>query len=80
MLAPYLPLLTNSELHCIITSGFSTVAGTVLAAYIQFGASPAHLIIASVMAAPASLVISKIFYPETDKSFTSYENIAMVKR
>lgn len=80
MLAPYLPLLTASELHTIITSGFATVAGLVLAAYINFGANPAHLIVASVMAAPASLLLAKIFYPEIEESRTTKDNIVMVKR
>jgi pyrimidine nucleoside transport protein len=40
--------MTASEIHAIMTSGFATVSGTVFAAYIAFGAEPAHLITASV--------------------------------
>ena len=51
-----------------MTGGFATIAGTVLAAFINFGIDPALLISASVMAAPAALGFSKLFYPETEKS------------
>ena len=55
-----------SELHAIMTGGFATIAGGVLAAYIGFGVSASHLLSASVMSAPAALAISKIMYPETE--------------
>lgn len=71
--------LTNSELHSIMASGFATVSGSVLAAYIGFGANPANLITASVMAAPASLCLSKLIYPETKESQTTSKNIVMQK-
>ncbi|EDW36104.1 GL17615 [Drosophila persimilis] len=79
LIRPYIDILTKSELHTICTSGYATVAGTVLGAYISFGASPAHLITASVMAAPASLAFSKLFYPETEESQTRSENIQLEK-
>lgn len=53
--------------------------GTVLAAYIEFGADAAHLITATVMAAPAALCFSKLFYPETEKSVTTFKNIKLQK-
>ncbi|CAK0900477.1 unnamed protein product [Prorocentrum cordatum] len=58
-----LPSATPSEIHCIMTGGFATVAGGVLAAYIAMGVSPSQLIGASVMSAPAALTISKIVCP-----------------
>lgn len=79
IIKPYLKSLTKSELHSIMTSGFATVSGTVFAAYISFGADPANLITASVMAAPATLFYSKLFYPETEKSLTTSDNIVMAK-
>lgn len=79
MIRPYIKYLTDSEIHAIITSGFSTVAGSLLAAYISFGAQPAHLITASVMAAPASLFFSKLVHPETEVSKTSSSNIQLEK-
>jgi pyrimidine nucleoside transport protein len=62
-----------------MTGGFATIAGTVLAAYINFGIDPAQLIAASVMAAPAALAVSKIFYPETEESKTTINDIKMEK-
>ncbi|XP_014208391.1 solute carrier family 28 member 3-like [Copidosoma floridanum] len=79
LIKPYINQLTNSELHAIMCSGFATVSGTVLAAYINYGADPAHLITASVMAAPAALCFSKLFYPETEKSVTTFKNIKLEK-
>ncbi len=73
MIKPYINSLTLSELHAIMTGGFATIAGGVMAAYIAMGISATHLISASVMSAPAALAISKIMYPETDKSQTKGE-------
>ena len=63
MIKPYLPTMTPSELHAVMTGGFATIAGSVLAAYIGFGVDPAHLLSASVMSAPAALAYAKLFYP-----------------
>ncbi|ETN59423.1 sodium/nucleoside cotransporter 1 [Anopheles darlingi] len=79
LIRPYLKDLTHSELHSIMASGFATVSGTVLAAYISFGASPGHLITASVISAPAVLCVGKIVYPEVEESKTSSDNIQMEK-
>ncbi|XP_043279568.1 solute carrier family 28 member 3 [Venturia canescens] len=79
LIKPYISKLTKSELHAIMCSGFASVSGTVLAAYIGFGAQPAHLITASVMSAPAALCFSKLFYPETEKSQTTFDNIPLQK-
>jgi CNT family concentrative nucleoside transporter len=73
IIKPYIKTLTLSELHAIMTGGFATIAGGVMAAYIAMGISPTHLISASVMSAPAALAISKIMYPETNKTETNQE-------
>jgi len=62
---PYVPQMTLSELMAIMTGGFATIAGGVMAAYVRFGIDPGHLLAASVMSAPAALVMAKIMYPET---------------
>ena len=67
---PYLSNLTRSELHSIMTGGFATIAGGVMAAYISFGIPAEHLLAASVMSAPAALAVSKLFYPETEQPQT----------
>ncbi|MDC0637158.1 Na+ dependent nucleoside transporter [Flavobacteriaceae bacterium] len=73
---PYLEKMTKSELMCLMVGGMATIAGGVLAAYIAFlgGSSEAekiyfakHLLTASIMSAPAAIVIAKILYPETEK-------------
>ena len=58
----------RSEIHAVMTGGFATIAGTVLAAFINMGIDPALLISASIMAAPAALAFSKLWYPETEKT------------
>lgn len=67
MIKPYLPMMTNSELHAVMTGGFATIAGSVLAAYISFGISASHLLSASVMSAPAALAMAKLIYPGNSK-------------
>ncbi|MGB3760094.1 MAG: NupC/NupG family nucleoside CNT transporter [Rivularia sp. (in: cyanobacteria)] len=71
LIKPYVATMTRSELHAIMTGGFATIAGGVMAAYISFGVSAEHLIAASVMSAPAALAISKVLYPETEESPTA---------
>lgn len=62
-----------------MTSGFATVSGSGMVAYIGFGANPANLITASVMAATASLCMSKLLWPETEESRTTEKNIVIQK-
>ncbi|GAB5579735.1 sodium/nucleoside cotransporter 1 isoform X1 [Prionailurus iriomotensis] len=74
LVRPYLPHITKSELHAIMTAGFSTIAGSVLGAYISFGVSASHLLTASVMSAPASLAVAKLFWPETETPKITLQN------
>ncbi|ELK09103.1 Solute carrier family 28 member 3 [Pteropus alecto] len=74
LVRPYLPYITRSELHAIMTAGFSTIAGSVLGAYISFGVSSTHLLTASVMSAPASLAVAKLFWPETETPKITLKN------
>ena len=73
---PYIETMTLSELHAVMVGGFATVAGGVLAAYVGFLQSSipdiaGHLVMASIMSAPAALAISKIMCPETGKPATA---------
>uniref|UniRef100_A0A8C4TJW7 Sodium/nucleoside cotransporter n=1 Tax=Erpetoichthys calabaricus TaxID=27687 RepID=A0A8C4TJW7_ERPCA len=68
LIRPYLPDMTKSEMHAVMTGGFATIAGSVLGAYISFGIDASALIAASVMAAPCALALSKLSYPETEES------------
>jgi CNT family concentrative nucleoside transporter len=71
MIRPYMDKLTRSELLALMTGGMATVAGAVLAAYVGI-LSPlipniaGHLLAASIMAAPAALILSKLLVPETE--------------
>ena len=67
---PYLRTMTQSEIMVMMTGGMATVAGGVLAAYVGFGVSAGHLLAASIMSAPAAIVLAKILYPELEKSPT----------
>ena len=65
--------MTKSEIHAVMTSGFATIAGSVLAAYISFQVSASHLLSASVMSAPAALACAKLVYPGESSSVKSNE-------
>jgi concentrative nucleoside transporter, CNT family len=71
LIRPYVGSMTMSELMAVMTGGFATIAGGVLAAYVAMGVSAGHLIAASVMSAPAALVMAKIMFPETEESLTA---------
>lgn len=70
VIRPFISKMTQSELMAVMTGGFATVAGGVMAAYVRFGADAGHLMAASVMSAPAALVMAKIIFPETQDSAT----------
>ena len=71
LIKPFLERMTKSELFTIMVGGFATIAGGVLAGYIAMGVPAGHLIAASVMSAPAALVIGKIIFPEKEHSETA---------
>ena len=70
MIKPYIKGMTRSELLASMAGSMACIAGGVMAVYIKFGIPAEYLLAASVMAAPAALVISKILYPETENSET----------
>lgn len=79
---PYISKMTQSELLTLMIGGMATIAGGVLAAYVSLlgGTDPElqiyyakHLLSASIMAAPATIVIAKILKPETEDSLTMGE-------
>ena len=75
MIRPFIRNMTQSELMAVMTGGFATVAGGVLALYViwlkDIPGIAGHLLAASVMSAPAAMVVAKIIYPETELSETS---------
>lgn len=71
MIRPYIAKMTRSELMAVMVGGFSTIAGGVMAMYVGMGIDAGHLMTASVISAPASLVIAKLLQPETEVPETS---------
>lgn len=80
VIRPYLPTMTRSEILALMTGGMATIAGGVLAAYVSFGISAGHLLTASVMSAPAALLIAKVMLPETEPSPTAAGASAKIPR
>jgi concentrative nucleoside transporter, CNT family len=69
---PFLAGLTESELFTIMASGMAHVSGSVMAAYVKIaGVQIQHLLTAVIMTAPATIMLSKIFIPETGKPVTA---------
>ena len=62
---PFLPKMTQSELMTVMTAGMAHVSGSIMAAYIAFGISAEHLLTAVIMTAPGTIMMAKIFEPET---------------
>jgi CNT family concentrative nucleoside transporter len=77
LIRPYVPRMTRSELQCMMVGGMATIAGGVAAVYAKLGADAGHanmaghLLTASVLNAPAALLISKVLLPETEVSETA---------
>lgn len=71
VIKPYVDEMTMSELMALMTGGMATVAGGVLASYVGMGIDAGHLLAASVMSAPAALVLAKLLVPETEISKTA---------
>ena len=63
---PFLPRMTQSELMTVMTSGMAHISGGIMAAYIAFGIEAQHLLTAVIMTAPGTLMMAKMFVPETE--------------
>ena len=64
---PYLKHLTEAQMFAVMVSGVASIAGTVMLAYVQFGAELRYLLAASFMAAPGGLLMAKIIMPDEDE-------------
>lgn len=71
LVRPFVAHMTLAEMHQVMTSGFATIAGSVLVAYIGMGVSSQALVSACVMSIPASLACSKLRWPEEEESLTA---------
>ena len=70
LVKPFIAHMTKSELHSTMTSGFATIAGSVLIFYLDLVREPATILTACVMSIPAGLLLSKIRYPEDGSPLT----------
>jgi CNT family concentrative nucleoside transporter len=68
---PYLPSLTRSELMTVMTAGMAHVSGGIMGAYILYGVEAKHLLSAVIMTAPGTILMAKMFVPETEEPLTS---------
>ena len=85
LVRPFIERMTQSELMALMTGGFATVAGGVLAAYVAmltpfFPDVAGHMLAASVMSAPAALVVAKIMIPEVGTPETAGSLNIVVER
>ena len=62
---PFLPRMTRSELMTVMTAGMAHISGSIMAAYIAFGIEAKHLLAAVIMTAPGTIMMAKLFEPET---------------
>ncbi len=67
---PYIAGMTRSELNAMMVGGFATITGGLMAVFVALGVSAGHLVTASIISAPAALIIAKILQPETEESKT----------
>ena len=80
VIRPYVARLTQSELMVVMVGGFATIAGGVMAIYVKLGIDAAHLMTASVISAPAALLISKVMQPEVEEPETGGKAPAKMQR
>jgi CNT family concentrative nucleoside transporter len=74
---PYLPSLTRSELMTVMTAGMAHVSGGIMGAYILYGVEAKHLLSAVIMTAPGTILMAKMFVPETEEPATSPQRKAI---
>lgn len=81
LIKPYLPKMTQSEIMALMVTGFSTIATGVMVVYAGLPAmSAGHIVTASVLGAPAGLLMAKVMFPETEKSETGERHHFAVER
>jgi len=73
---PFLPRMTRSELMTVMTSGMAHISGSIMVAYIAFGIEARHLLTAVIMTAPGTIMMAKLFEPETETPET-YGNVRL---
>lgn len=74
---PYINSMTRSELNCLMVGGFATITGGLMAVFVSMGINAGHLLTASVISAPAAILVAKILQPESPDAKLQ-ENLDMV--
>ncbi len=80
LIKEYLKKMTQSEFLLVMVSGMGTISGALLVLLAAMGVPVTHLLAASMMGIPASILISKILLPETEKSETAEAHISMERK
>src|SRR5262249_46352330 len=70
LVKPYIAGMTLSELNAVMIGGFANISGSLIAAFSSLGLSAGHLVTASVISAPASLLVAKVLLPDTERPAT----------
>ncbi|KGP92296.1 transporter [Pontibacillus chungwhensis BH030062] len=76
LIRPFISRITKSELFAVMTGGFTSIAGSTLVGYTLLGIEVEYLLAASFMAAPAALVLAKLFVPEVEPHHEVIEDVA----
>jgi len=76
----YIKNMNDSRIFTIMVTFMSTIAGSVMAAYVNFGAEAGHLLTASLMSAPAAILISKIMMPDPDTNEVNTLDTLQIKK
>ncbi|XP_017162158.1 solute carrier family 28 member 3 [Poecilia reticulata] len=80
LIRPYISELTVSAIHAVMSGGFASISGSILGAFISLGVDATHLPTATLMSAPASLAIAKIFWPEKEKTVSIFnDDLKLIK-
>jgi concentrative nucleoside transporter, CNT family len=77
---PFLPSMTRSELMTVMTSGMAHISGGIMAAYLAFGVEAKHLLTAVIMTAPGTIMMAKMFVPETEVPQTAGKVALKIER
>jgi len=80
VIKPYVAGMTRSELNALMVGGFSTISGSLMAIFVNQGISAGHILSASIISAPAAIVIAKILQPEVDTPADVMQNDAATEK
>ena len=80
VIKPYVATMTRSELNALMVGGFATISGSLMAIFVSEGISAGHILSASIISAPAAIVIAKVLQPETEPTVDVADQTAVVEQ